>query len=394
MVFFHHLVIDLKFLFPFELIIISLFIIINKKYLLIKNSPINKTFTSCFLLLAFVNMLSAFNGYLNVNVLDFEANIAVSVIYVLMLIYFYYGKIMAFTIKDKVILNFMIVSLGITFGVVLLESFFMEVKLALVQFYQINSNTDLEAINYRSVGPFKNPNNLAVMTSFFLSVISVQEKKLYKKIFFFSMGGFVILQTGSRTGFVIFLILLFYSLLFVEARKSQRFKVVFFLFIILGYLSFSDFFQDFGQSRVAETKVDSAFDTRISAYWLDTFELIYEYPIIGTGLIHSEKGTADNFYLSVVKANGILGLLLFLLPFIMAGYSLIKHKKMKDNERTILALLFVFLLSSMSGDFFYAPPYYPFLFCIFGYYLNIELFDKRTSGRKGVKPRNNFSATT
>jgi O-antigen ligase len=368
MVFFHHWIIDLKYQFPLEIIIVFPLILYNYKFILHNNKEgLNPIIFTSFFLLMLLNIISAFNGDNMLVFGDLSANLAVSITYLLMFLYFLFGTVLFQKIELETIRKFIFFILLIVFFVVLFEYLWIEVKFGLINFYNVVLEIDyIESIKYRSIGPFKNPNNLAVFTSFLLAFL-MGRKSIAYNFLIFGLAGFIIARSGSRTGLILISFLLIYEV--VVKGKSFGKKIYKFVLIVIGIFCLFTFTK-IGETplinRVTNSGLSSGLEARSNIYWDNAFKLISESPVLGVGLIQNENATTDNFFLSVLKTNGLLGLILFLIPIFILMRLFIKQIK-RGNSAPFLFMM-VFLLGSITGDFFYSRPFYPFFFTMAGFY--------------------------
>jgi hypothetical protein len=370
----HHVSVDLVYLFPIEMIIIFPLVMyyINNMLTEYLNSSVLSFVINIFIILAIINIFSSFVGshYLQTNL---TRNISFSITYILMLIYFVYGKVISTKINSDMIESLSFYLLLVTFIIVVLELNSVVIRIILIEIYGTtydleyydNFLLNLDWQGYRVIGPFRNPNNLSVITIVILSICH-NKYKVARNVVSTSFAFFIIIYSGSRTGILLLVLHIGYYYFFINDknifRKINSIGLVILIVVLFSYLYDSEF--QTVLNRFDTNRLGGSFDTRIEHYWFNSLERFLKFPIIGSGFMSGDSFTSDNLYLTVASANGFVGLLLFISPFIVLLYNNITYRK---NE-TLTFLLIVFFASSFTGDFYLSRPLMPLLFVFVGYY--------------------------
>ncbi|WP_441000661.1 O-antigen ligase family protein [Fodinibius sp. SL11] len=368
MVILHHLQFNFNYVFPFELIFIApLLLLKNSDVIAFRKYDTTKIFLISFALLAVINIISSFWSSLFL-ITDFKANISFSITYILMLIYFIYGALLSRYISKREIAGYLLFFFILVFLISVLEYIYVPVRVFLNNFYDVEQVylKDFTASNYRIIGLFKNPNSLAVVVIILLIGAS---RKYKSEIYIFSlisMAGVIIAFSGSRTGLVLLIVYILYVTFFQEKTANKKISATFLLLILGGWMIYNiDFDSISVLNRIGNSAGKALFENRINIYWNKTLELISSFPILGSGISHGGSITVDNFLLNVLKANGIIGLTVFLAPVL---FLLINSFKNFKNGAEIKLLIIIFFLSSMTGDYYRSRPIFTIFFTLIGYY--------------------------
>jgi len=197
------------------------------------------------------------------------------------------------------------------------------------------------------------------------------KQKLLFSLFFLSVTGNLFLAIG-RTGQVAFIFTIFIMMIlhFKFSIKSFIFSVILLSTIFTSAYNLSDSFQMRSASAIQDIKqikemnLNGSWGIRV-AYWITTFDIAKNHPIIGVGIGDYKSATADilkknnytyltektklfmsdhdphNQYLLVLLQMGIIGLSLFLYMIYQMLKLSIKEKEIKELSILFVSLFFV-----------------------------------------------------
>jgi len=238
-----------------------------------------------------------------------------------------------------------------------------------------------EEDTFRFAGTFGNANSLAIFISFsiFSSILLINfftdNRNRFLKYFLMlniPMGIYLIIQTGSRKGFILGISFLF--LFFLPYIKTIRgivfsFLIVIFLFTGFSYLSENEDFSeqlDFLLKRFEGTEEalrgtgqqDSSTDTRMY-FTEEAFDIWKNSPLIGIGLNNFAfyYGTyAHNNFVEILANLGFVGFILFYLFYLFSAASILS---IKNRQLRISALFFIIIFTFMDYAWvsYYDIPY-------------------------------------
>lgn len=143
------------------------------------------------------------------------------------------------------------------------------------------------------------------------------------RIGIFSLGSFVILLTGSRTGFICIILEAFLYLLYKTLTKRKEFKIFFALSIpIVVFLVFV-FSKNLAEYMFSDTSIQDELRWGI---WNDTFNTCKQYLFMGCGIGSSNEANIlvngfaatnpHNHFLEMLCEFGIFGLIAHLYMFL------------------------------------------------------------------------------
>ncbi|HEY9113236.1 MAG TPA: O-antigen ligase family protein [Bacteroidales bacterium] len=342
-----------------------------------------------FVSLMILNILSVFYGLLLTNYPTSIVGLALSFHYFTMFVYILFGAILAVNYKKlNIILIIEIFSISLI-SLCLLEYFDVGFANKLKVFYNVYEEMELsnDPNKYRIVGTLKNSNNLGLMMAFLLFLTWFnQGNRVIKTLI--SIGAVaVVFFSGSRTGFVL---LVFVSIFYILNSWSLR-NVTVLIAIIIGLFIVSTFYIDYEKTvlyrRLMNTEVESMFYTRQVFYWNDAIEAIKESPILGVGRSEDLKNTVDNFYLNIMKTNGIVGLFLWLYFLSIIGFNAVKNYFSFIEAKLLVGIIGLMLLSSMTADFYFSRLFYPLFMIVIGYYSNLLILkaEEKNKTEKEIK---------
>lgn len=223
---------------------------------------------------------------------------------------------------------------------------------------------DTEVSGYRATGIFDNSNDTSVYNIVLLALFLWKIKYFRKHD---QLLGYVLFLTvlvaqaltGSRTGFILTSLLLFYY--FIRSN-NHALKLLGGLLLGLVMLTFTSpdilIFE-----RLDKIGIDDSSNERFKAA-MDSFVCFLENPLVGVGLNNYSDwrslnmGTGintHNTYLSVLTEFGLIGILLFL-SILLKPFSLIlRYRKIKTKWSAFSNHLFIglllFSLAALTGHF-------------------------------------------
>lgn len=249
----------------------------------------------------------------------------------------------------------------------------------------------------RLLSTFFDPNFLGGFLSIILAFVfsfyffgNKKEKRLY-----FLLGipiVIAIILTYSRSGYLSFFIVI----LLIGLFKSWKFLLISILCVILLIC----FVPRFQTRLIGAFEIDETSQLRIEN-WIETLEIIKEYPVSGLGYnnivdyriekgIISEEGVAghavggsDNSLLTIWLTTGIIGLLLFLLVYLIViidTYKVFKNKLFKNQYKAIALAVFISIFSIFANGQFINSLLYPHILLII--FFIFALFYKNMINKK------------
>ncbi|WP_211750176.1 hypothetical protein [Paenibacillus sp. Marseille-Q4541] len=189
---------------------------------------------------------------------------------------------------------------------------------------------------------------------------------------------YLIILSGSRTALIMSFIFILFVMFMNVSTKLLRFIfinpiAIFFLFaisIILITMVNSESFID---------TLDKLLSNRITI-WTDLIasnKSSLMHFLFGQGNLNSEV-SRDNYYVSVLIDNGMIGLGAFLIMITLVIRTLLMNKKIDKVHMYAAILMFIVMLYSFSESIFYTlgNVFSLFLWVLVGYILNIKTFEK------------------
>ena len=248
-----------------------------------------------------------------------------------------------------------------------------------INLYNINDTFNLiystsKATSERVVGTMQNPNDFGALL-IMASALAFSGGLFYKKksIRFFSFFCLIIftysiILTGSRTAFILFIIVINFILcikyppLLILKRKRMLQRSLYVLiilsiiFFIIIKLAPDSFF--FRLNTLRKPFYTESWQAKVSA-WNYVFNFIKSSPIFGWGPCKSVIDfSIDNEWLLIIFRYGILGLCVFILWMISIMFGLYKiRKNYSDDELVIFtvalqATLIAYLVYMITATFF------------------------------------------
>lgn len=320
--------------------------------------------------LALWNVISFIVGHFISNYPSLIKDLLVSYIYFYMILFFMFGIMISKLKKVNANAIFIIISVLIII-VSFLEYYNKGFAEYLLRFYRIDEDPDyyFNPQRYRLVGPMSNSNSLGLMINFLLIIILFMKIRRVYKIPIIIGFVIIVLFTGSRTGVA----MLAYVFFFYSAFKIFNIRdALVITAVVVGLVLIATYYIDIEETvlfrRLLELEGENIFYQRQAFKWSQAIRIISEYPITGVGLLSgSDYSTVDSFYLAIIKTNGVIGLLAFLLILLLLF--LFGYENRKSNDALILtAIIGLVLVSSVSADFYFSKRFYPILFILLGFY--------------------------
>lgn len=213
---------------------------------------------------------------------------------------------------------------------------------------------DPNYINY-FMGTDTDPNHAATFltVSFFgMGIFSLYTKNFLKKVYLFFIMGMTtigLIFTGSRGGlfgFIIGILILIFYYSYKNWKAALSLILIIFMLLII-FLNIDQYFWDgtFAQRLLYKLiNIESGFDVRANLSTV-ALQMGFDHPIFGVGRgnfrLNSYQYFKDfkfeftndiphNTYFGIFAETGVVGLILFLTPFILIVYSTIKRYKRRS----------------------------------------------------------------
>lgn len=321
-----------------------------------------------FFFLAFWNIISVITGIFFTDYPAHIADLTMSFKYLFMLGYFMFGGILTL-LRSRINLTLIFQFISVFMIVVgLLEFFNKGFSTQLHLFYGVGGD-EISMLHYRIVGTLKNSNNVGVISSLLILLLLYTKQNVILKNSIITGLVLIIFLTGSRTGTVLLLVI--FLLYFIGNYFSVR-NIIILLFVASGIILTAIYLIDFKEtvlySRVLDTKVDEMFYNRKLFYWNKTYKIIQSSPIMGVGLLVKGDWTVDNFFLNLLKTNGLIGLLVYLYFLFSILVLSIRNFTTNNDAKILFGIIIIIMLSSVSGDFYLSNYIFPIFFILIGLY--------------------------
>ena len=212
---------------------------------------------------------------------------------------------------------------------------------------------------------------------------------------------FVFLTTGSRTGYILFGLLLLYGILKNKLKLKQGIGLIILLLLGISFYSYfnEDSFSTFLIDRFTskgDTAIESASNDERIVLWTLALNLFIENGFRGVGisnyfLVFEKYGNAHNLFVTLIFERGFLVFMLFIIIIIFSiiiqrrNIKLIPYEPIKLFFSCLLVGLFLYLIASFTGESFtsisqtvHSFPSYIFTIFIFFpiYYFNAFYVNK------------------
>jgi len=229
-------------------------------------------------------------------------------------------------------------------------------------------NSALAPATKRMLGTLGNPNNNAILFLFFNIWYFPKKKWSIKEIIFFFLSVIAVCSCQSRTGIVAFTAVFLLNFIFAKIKwwkmilQSTAVMLVCFLFFNTNNLLDFSFLGQYKQTRKKENKDyvladwnafnGTSWKTRLKI-WEELFEQTLEKPIIGhapqKNYFYHNKLYAENEYIFMAWRYGFLGLIFYLLIFIIPLKDTFCFARSQLEARRILLFIVVFLIAAITN---------------------------------------------
>lgn len=250
--------------------------------------------------------------------------------------------------------------------------FFSVYFLYIAMFAPIEYYSDLDNIAKSSLRSDMNPNTASQIVLIFFTILYCEtfRTKKYWLMLFAVLNVGTLMYLGSRTAFFTMAIIAVVYLMLVLRTSiwKKSFLFVFFLALFVGIYSMGGRFESFERLSIATIEEDQGsgrFDN-----WDALFEDVIPYHLvkgIGVGKANYEylpiiSLDADNLYIDLITATGIIGLLLFFVYYFVNLILLFRSRKKKRNWDFLIAIFLAYLFVGL-GETVYDSP----MFWFFGF---------------------------
>jgi len=220
-----------------------------------------------------------------------------------------------------------------------------------ISIYSSGTQSGISRINTTTL----NPNDGAILTLFFL-FFSINMLLVYKKLYYFISSLsliFILLNTGSRTAFLIAII--FFIVFFISTKTLNiKHKILCLLIMCISLIILYPYIENYINrilTLVNAVKLeDSSLNVRFNL-WNEALQIFYESKIFGWGVAKAiHHTTVDGEYFIILRKYGIIGLC-FLLFLMIYPLSVIKKKirntTLQNEEKVLLYTLFSYILAGL-----------------------------------------------
>lgn len=259
--------------------------------------------------------------------------------------------LLSFIFTKKVTLLVTCICLSGMKGIMIDKIFYSMLNLRFITFFLIVSLSFFNIIDNNSITMWRNgnldvryslgfghPNSLHLALFILISLYlycRYEKFKLYDIIFLFTLNAFIYMYSGSRTGFVLSIILILLTLF----SKNQKIKSVLLKLpipLLLTIVIFS-FCTALLYNRIDFMyKLNTIFNGRIaySNYYLTN----YGFSLFGKNILNDKNALFDNGYIFLYIQYGLIGASL-ILYFILSICKKIKHDN--DIRKTLLVIVYI-----------------------------------------------------
>ena len=253
-----------------------------------------------------------------------------------------------FKVNDSLIINNLIIGLIIfnTIGLILFTMSGGFIYFLSADFFFVRS----------SMGILLGNAGIQIISLFIPLLLFSQNSIL--KYSLFSLILFSLIIGSSRGNYIVISVaIIFYYFDIIKKKRSSIIKATSILILIISLInSFFPEYVEFISERFKFKKEGSIIDeAERGEIWSNSIELIKKYPISGIGLgnyhLFDSSGFSDahNLFLSITTETGILNIFLFIILIFKVFFSRVKSL----NHRYLKFGLFIFLLSSLTGNQFF-----------------------------------------
>jgi O-antigen ligase len=270
--------------------------------------------------------------------------------------------------KGLVIVSFLVVALALAQKFAPFSVSGLVERLYVIEYTRLEIAT--AGTTSRVVGTFGNPNMfsscLVALAAGTLAVaINIRGVLKYSSIAaFLGLAFTILITTGSRTGYLAFMVIVFCAIVFSLRGRSVVPAILFFFFMVALFLivrANADALPlnpRMQQLVAGESALDDSLYARFRM-WGDNIALAKESPLLGVGVAKAYYQMTDNGYIMMLMRTGILGLSVYLL---LLGSLLVKglkglHCEGSVCKRMILLTAFLVLINhlifELTADFFW-----------------------------------------
>lgn len=246
-----------------------------------------------------------------------------------------------------------------------IAAFFSMYCLYIALFAPVNYYSEFETVGKNSLRSDLNPNTAAqfVLLLFTILYCETFRTKRYGLLLFAAMDVGTLMYLGSRTAFFTMAIIAVVYLLVVLKTEVWKKILLFAVFLALFFALFSmgDRFARFERLSVSAIEEDRG-SGRLDS-WQTLFKEVIPYHLVkGVGLGRENYENlpiyaldADNLYVDLLTATGIVGLLLFFSYFTMNVTHLFRYRKKKRDWDFLIAIFLAYLFEGI-GETVYDIP--------------------------------------
>ena len=200
-----------------------------------------------------------------------------------------------------------------------------------------------------------NPNDGAVITLFFL-FFSISMLITYRKYYYMISSIlliYILLNTGSRTAFLIGIIFFLLFFIFTKAISVKN-KIILLIFIFIGLISIYPYMSSYINRILTLLNAIQLKDASLNirfGLWKDALEIFYQSKIFGWGVakgIHDTVVDGEHFIL--LRRYGLIGFSLVILAMIYPLYVIkqrIRINQLDSKEKVLYYTLFAYLGSGL-----------------------------------------------
>ena len=262
----------------------------------------------------------------------------------------------------------------------IIAAFFSVYCLYTIMFAPVDYFSDIETYGQRSIRSDMNPNTAAqiVLLLFTILYCEALRTKKYWLLFFALMNVGTLMYLGSRTAFFTMVIIAVIYLMIVLRTSIFR-KVLLFITFLVLFIGLYSIGNQFGRSERLSVSTIEADQGSGRFYNWDVLltEVVPHHWVKGVGVGKENYANlpiyaldADNLYIDLLTATGIVGFLLFFAYYVFNLIHLFRYRKKKRTWDFLIAVFLAYLFEGI-GETVYDMP----LFWYWGLFAMLAIND-------------------
>lgn len=240
----------------------------------------------------------------------------------------------------------------------------------------------------RMIGTMMNPNHNAILFIFFSILYAPRKEWAKKHIAFFFLSLLAMLLCQSRTGIAVFLILFVINYIFskISLKKILIQSCLVFIIIATG-LNVGTYIVTITDPDLNKT---NSWQTRVQV-WSMMIDKVKDKPFFGYSpnkeFFYSNQIHSDNEYISILYRYGCIGLILYIMLYIIPLFRSFKLAFISLEAKNIILCIILFGFTSLMNEPMSNPRtslFYVFLLAVFYQYYSKKYlqFDIKNAGNQ------------